>query len=49
MSNLTRQDIIYAIRLLQAALNYLPELDTDDEAVLRWEGEGGSPSHERVV
>lgn len=31
-----------AIRLLQAALNYVPEeLDTPDEDVLRWESEGG--------
>ena len=50
MGDLTRRDIEFAIRLLQAALNYTPEeLDTDDEDVLRWEGEGGSPSRERVV
>lgn len=50
MAELTRRDIEFAIRLLQAALRYSPEeLDTDDEDVLRWENEGGSPSHERVV
>lgn len=47
MAELSRRDIEHAIRLLQAALRYSPEeeLDTDDEDVLRWESEGGSPSH----
>lgn len=43
MESLSRQDIQYIIRLLQAVLRQPEELDTEDDDVLRWEQEGGSP------
>jgi len=41
---LTERDIRNVINLLAAAIAYEPDVDTD--AVVRWEGEGGSPQKE---